>query len=322
MAQTVTPVPYDPEVLPALQALQALLPDVVTLEVITAMREGSSFPQSNPLLEDGTVVASEHTVTSEDGHEIVLTRYARADHQHGPGAVYWIHGGGLIVGDRFSGIDIPITWVAHWDLVVVTVEYRLAPEFRYPVPLEDCYRGLEWFAERAEEFGFDTERLVVAGGSAGGNLAAAVTLAARDRQGPAIMGQLLLCPMLDDRNETVSSWQYTGKTTWSRESNLIGWNSYLGEARGSADVPYLAAPARLTDFSGLPTTFLDAGSAEVFRDEIVAYATGLWAAGIQAELHIWAGGFHGFAGFAPQAAITQQSSAARDGWLQRLFGVS
>src|SRR5215813_6977255 len=129
--------------------------------------------------------------------------------------------------------------------------------------------------------------------------APAAALLARDRGGPALAGQLLMCPMLDDRNDTPSSRQMAGLGIWDHAANEVGWTALLGPARGGADVSPYAAPARASDLSGLPPAFIDMGSAETFRDEDVAYATRIWQAGGSAELHVWPGGFHGFAGLMP-----------------------
>ncbi|MYX20473.1 alpha/beta hydrolase fold domain-containing protein, partial [Streptomyces sp. SID8380] len=157
-------------------------------------------------------------------------------------------------------------------------------------------------------------------GSAGGGLAAGVALAARDRGGPALLGQLLMCPMLDDRNDTPSAVQMAGTGLWDREANHMGWTALLGERRGGPDVSPYAAPARAVDLAGLPPAFVDVGSAETFRDEDVAYASRLWACGVQTELHVWPGGFHGFDGIAPQAALSQTARTTRTEWLRRLLG--
>jgi acetyl esterase/lipase len=157
------------------------------------------------------------------------------------------------------------------------------------------------------------------GVSAGGGLSAAVALLARDRGGPALAGQLLVCPMLDDRNDSPSSRQMAGLGVWDRVANDVGWTALLGEARGGPDVSPYAAPARATDLSGLPPAFIDVGSAETFRDEDVAYASRIWQAGGSAELHVWPGGSHGFAGMVPGAAISRAAVAAQRNWLARLL---
>jgi len=203
--------------------------------------------------------------------------------------------------------------------VVVSVEYRLAPETPHPGPIDDCYAGLLWTAAHADELGFDPDRMIVAGGSAGGGLAAALALRARDQSGPALLGQMLIYPMLDDRNDTPSAHQMAGLGGWDHSANEFGWTALLGERRGAPDVSPYAAPARADDLSGLPPAFIDVGSAETFRDEDVAYASRIWQAGGRAELHVWPGGFHGFDGIAPHAAVSQAAVAARADWLARLL---
>ena len=224
----------------------------------------------------------------------------------------------MIVGTNRLGL--PLDWAEELGLVVVSVEYRLAPEHPHPAPVEDCYAGLLWTAAHAEEIGGDPDRVILAGGSAGGGLAAALALLARDRRGPRPLGQLLMCPMLDDRNDTLSAHQMAGLGVWDRTANETGWNALLGEARGTDDVEPYAAPARATDLSGLPPAFIDVGSAETFRDEDVPYATRIWQAGGSAELHVWPGGFHGFDGLVPQAALSVDARGACLRWLRRLLG--
>ncbi|MFG3266419.1 alpha/beta hydrolase [Streptomyces bobili] len=235
--------------------------------------------------------------------------------------IYFLHGGGMIIGDRFTGIANILDWALEHDAVVVSLDYRLAPEHPDPTPVEDAYAGFEWTAAHVDELGIDPDRILLAGTSAGGGLAAGVALLARDRRGPAAMAQLLMSPMLDDRDDTVSAQQYSNTGSWSRESNITGWTALLGDRRATAEVNAYAAPARATDLSQLPPAFIDVGSAEVFRDEDVAYAGRLWEAGVQAELHVWAGGFHIFDGAAPAAALSTAALAARASWVRRTLTV-
>jgi acetyl esterase/lipase len=260
------------------------------------------------------------TIAGHQGDEIVVTVIEKAGRTGtGPG-FFHTHGGGMIVGDRWLGVVGFLDWAERFNGVIVTVEYRLAPEFPDPYPVEDCYAGLVWTATNAAELGIDPTRILIGGASAGGGLAAGTSLLARDRRGPALIGQLLMCPMLDDRDESVSTQQIDGIGVWDRGSNNVGWSALLGDRKGTGEVSIYAAPARATDLNGLPPAFIDCGSAEVFRDEDVAYASKLWAAGVQAELHVWAGGFHGFEIFAPHAAVSKASLAARDDWVNRLLG--
>ncbi len=226
----------------------------------------------------------------------------------------------MVVGNNRAGVTVPLALAKELDAVVVSVEYRLAPEHRHPAQIEDVYAGLVWTADHAAELGADAERIVVSGTSAGGGLAAALALLTRDRQGPRPIGQLLMCPMLDDRNDTPSAHQMTGVGIWDRTANETGWTALLGASRGGPDVSPYAAPTRADDLTNLPPAFLDVGSAETFRDEIVTYANRIWQAGGAAELHVWPGGFHSFAGFAPEARLSRSALAAHLDWLRRLLG--
>lgn len=311
--------PFDPELEPALKMIAEMIPSTVTPEMIPTLR---AMAYSAPVLEMiATRGFSRRDVTfaGHNGDEIVLSVLEREGRTGiGPG-IYHVHGGGMITGDRFIGIDVMLDWLEAYNGVCVTVEYRLAPEFPDPYPIEDCYAGLLWTAEHARELGIDLDRLIVAGYSAGGGLAAGLALLARDRSGPALAGQLLMCPMLDDRDATISTQQIDGEGTWDRGSNITGWSALLGDRRATDDVSIYAAPARATDLAGLPPAYIDCGSAEVFRDEDVAYATALWAVGVQADLHVWSGGCHGFDGLVPQALVSQACRATRDNWIARIL---
>lgn len=321
MTTTIARPPFDPELEAVLTVLAQQVPPTITADMIPMMREGLGIDLSvDQLLQDAGIEREDHTIAGYGGDAIEVTVLRpRGRTGTGPG-IYHTHGGGMILGDRLVGIATLIPWMLAHDAAVVTVEYRLAPEFPDPYPVEDCYAGLVWTGEHAAELGIDPARLIIAGASAGGGLAAGTALLARDRSGPVLAGQMLICPMLDDRDVTVSTAQIDGVGVWDRGSNLTGWTALLGDRRGTGDVSIYAAPARATDLSGLPPAYIDCGSAEVFRDEDVAYATALWHAGVQAELHVWAGGFHGFDMMAPHAALAQASVTTRDGWVARILG--
>ncbi|WP_125611850.1 alpha/beta hydrolase [Specibacter cremeus] len=235
--------------------------------------------------------------------------------------VLGIHGGGMVLGTRFFATGELIDLALRHGVVGVAVEYRLAPEHPGTAAAEDCYAGLVWFAGHAAELGVDPGRIIVSGASAGGGLSAAVALMARDRKGPKLAGQLLNCPMIDDRNDTVSSYQYDGIGAWDRNNNDTGWSALLGVTRFTDAVSAYSAPSRATDLSNLPPAYIEVGSAEVFRDEDVDYATRIWATGGQAELHVWSGAYHGFSGFSPDAVVSQAANAARDSWIRRTLGL-
>ncbi|OBI41690.1 alpha/beta hydrolase fold domain-containing protein [Mycobacterium colombiense] len=314
--------PFDPELGAVLAVLVDQIP-TVTRETIGELR-AAPFPGvvTDDDLAGVGLVRRDVTIRGYEGAELVASIITRTDRSGvGPG-IYHTHGGGMIVGNRLIGVSQIVPWIVEHDAVAVTVEYRIAPEFPDPYPVEDCYAGLLWTAEHSAELGIDLDRLIVAGASAGGGLAAGVALLARDRNGPRLAGQALMCPMLDDRDQTPSTVQFEKAGIWVRSSNLVGWNALLGDRRGSDGVSIYAAPARATDLSGLPPAFIDCGSAELFRDEDVAYATNLWCAGVQAELHVWPGGFHGFDMVAPHTALAHAATTTRNAWVAKLLGAS
>ncbi|WP_051945864.1 alpha/beta hydrolase [Streptacidiphilus rugosus] len=235
--------------------------------------------------------------------------------------LYYMHGGGMITGNAWSVLPRLLReWAEPLRLAVVSVDYRLAPQTRYPGPVEDCYAGLVLATEDAAGLGLDPDRVIVAGKSAGGGLAAALALLTRDRGGPTPLGQVLMSPMLDDRGDSFSSHQMAGHDIWDRTSNATAWQALLGDRYRAADLSPHAAPARAADLSALPAAYVDVGSAETFRDEAVAYANGIWQAGGDAELHVWPGAFHGYDTFAPHAVLSHDAREARTRWLRRILG--
>ena len=316
---TSTAVPR-PAIDPELRALLAELPPMpeLTAESLPLIRQFAGGAGS-PLPEGHHVEQREITIPATDGTPLplaILTPAGRDLDTRSP-CVYWIHGGGMVMGDRYSNIDIPLEWLEQFGAVIVSVDYRLAPEAGGTTLVDDCYQGLLWTVQNAAGLSIDPARIIVAGASAGGGLAAGVALMARDRHFPTITAQMLIYPMLDHRNTTASSHQYAGQGVWSREMNQFGWQCVLGDL--TADVPAYVSPATAEDLSGLPTTYIDAGTAEVFRDEDTGYALRIWAAGGQAELHIWAGGFHGFDALYPHALVSTAARRARRDWLTRVL---
>jgi acetyl esterase/lipase len=306
----------DPELRPWLPEIMASRPRPITLEVLPAVRELSAAGTvTDEELTRGGAVAFDRRVIPGDITVLILRPAGVSGPL--PGVVYF-HGGGTISGDESADADQLLDWVEQIGLVVVSVRYRLAPEHPYPSGVEDCHAALLWTAGRTAELGLDG-RLVVAGFSAGGGLAAATAMMNRDNGGPALAGQLLVCPMLDDTNVAEPGEAPLEWATWGRTSNLTAWTALLGDARGSADVPPYAAPARATDLAGLPPAYIDVGSADIFREEDIDYARRIWAAGGAVDLHVWAGGFHGFDNRVPGAAVSLAARRARVDWLRKVF---
>lgn len=320
-----TPVPFDPEIEPVLAEMAKLAAPPFTAESIPVIRQGMAamFAPAAEAVGDAPVDVLERTVPGPDGApDLQLTVLSPRGLDAAVPGLYNIHGGGMMIGHRNMDVPRLLALVLEHRVVAVNVEYRLAPEHPHPAPVEDCYAGLVWTAAHADELHIDPELVVVMGGSAGGGLSAGVALLARDRGGPLLAGQLLLCPMIDDANTTPSSRQYAGLGTWTREANLAGWSALLGDVAGTGTASPYAAPARATDLSGLPPAFIEVGSAEPFRDEDTEYGLRIWATGGQAELHVWSGAFHGFDMYAPGSELTRAALAARDSWLRRVLFTS
>ncbi len=217
--------------------------------------------------------------------------------------IFWIHGGGLIMGVPEECEDLNLRFAVEVGAVVVAVDYRLAPEHPYPAPIEDCYTGLKWFSENCSSLEVDNERIAVIGVSAGGGLCAALTLMARDRKGPAISFQMPLYPMIDDRMITPSSNMDLDHRVWNKDANKFAWNAYLGHVDPSGRTSYMAA-AREKDLSGLPPAYSCVGELDIFRDDTVNYIQRLVQAGVPAEFHLYPGCIHGFEAYAPNAPIS------------------
>jgi acetyl esterase/lipase len=314
--------PCDPELKPVLDLIVENTAGHLELARIDENRAaaGAMCPPIESVIDGHDL---EHVEVSAPGHagspDVTLSIIRRPGNSYPVPCIYNIHGGGMYLGNRFFEAKEFVGWVEKFGVTVVSVEYRLAPEHPHPAPVSDCYAGLAWVAEHDADIGIDPHRILIAGGSAGGGLAAAVALMARDREGPHLIGQLLNCPMLDDRNKTISSRQYDDPDVWNRATNIAAWSFLLGDSRDTDDVSPYAAPARAKDLGGLPPAFIAVGSAEVFRDEAVEYASRIWAAGGQAELHVWSGGFHGFEILAAHTSLAQAAKTARYNWMSRVL---
>ncbi len=322
MARTSSPVtrrpPFDPDLVPVLERLTATEPRV-SPETLAIKRQRHASAQAGGAAVDltaaGAVAVHELDVPGpDDGPDVHLTVLRPSAGSLPLPAIYFMHGGGMVMGDRYGGIDTLVPRAADGSAVVVSVEYRLAPEHPHPAPLDDCYAGLAWVARNAQELGIDPDRIMVMGVSAGAGLAAGVALLARDRGFPSLTHQVLLRPMLDDRMRTHSSQMLEGEGIWDRNENAFGWAALLGEL---GEAPPYAAPSRAVDLTGLPRTYLDTGSVDTFRDETLEYASRLSTYGVSVDLHVWGGGFHGFENQAPDAALSRICRTVQDEFIRR-----
>jgi acetyl esterase/lipase len=308
------PLSMDPQVLAALTPLVADAPEPPVAGDVETRRRGVSriFDRVLAALPpvEGVVVDT-HTVTAADGAPLNAHWYRRAESDEQGAAVLYLHGGGMIFGLAEMGAIYAHgarAYVAATGVPMLVVDYRVAPEHPDPIPVGDCYAALCWLADNAATLDVSPDRITVMGDSAGGGLAAGVTLMARDRGGPAIAQQILIYPMLDDRT-TRPDPALVRHLTWSYDDNVTGWAALLGEH--PENVSQYAAPARAQDLTGLPPTFIDVGDLDIFRDEDIAYAQRLIEAGVPTELHLYPGCPHAFEVLAPDAAVSRLAIAAR-----------
>lgn len=313
----------DPEVAMALQPMPPVFsPDTDLLEIRRAVEQlfaahAEQLPPPNP-----AVIREDCSVPGSDDNPAVPVRIYQAAHRTSRAApvLLWIHGGGFFLGRGVDDETFCEQVVLETGAMVVSVDYRLAPEHPFPAALEDCYAVLRWLNTAGDVYPVDPTRIAVGGVSAGGNLAAALALLARDRGGPALCYQFLLIPVLDDRHETPSSYEVTDARVWNRGVSLRAWAAYLANLTG--EVPPYAAPARAADLSRLPPAYVYVEAQDLLRDEDIIYAARLMQAGVVTELHVYPGTFHGSYAFAPQAAVSQRAAHEHLTMLRRALSVN
>ncbi|GJF30443.1 esterase [Kitasatospora sp. NE20-6] len=317
------PPPFDRELAQPLAAILADLAMPLTPALIADRRRRSAAGRLTDaqILRGGAFTLEHLEVPAAHGRPAIPLLLCRPTAVAVPrGVVHHTHGGGMVAGShRSTELAGELDRAQELGLAVLSVDYRLAPEHPDPVPVEDCYAALLWLADHAVRLGLPADRIVLSGNSAGGALAAGLALLSRDRGGPRPAGQLLQFPMLDDRSDSFSARQMARVGLWDGLSNRAGWTALLGDRRGTDAVAPYAAPARARDLAGLPPAFLEVGSVEALRDEGVAYASRLWRAGCEAELHVWAGAFHSFDEWVPSAVVSRSAHAARVAWLRRVL---
>lgn len=296
----------DPELLPLIEALPAVTLTSAELGATRAMMDGiaATFVRPPP----PGVEVRELAITAPSGaHELRLTiAKPTAGDVLRPGILH-IHGGGYVMGAPGTEMTIA-AYAAQLGAVAVAVDYRLAPETPHPGPIEDCYAALQWLKAEATNLGVDVNRIAVTGESAGGGLAAALALLARDRGEIAVAFLHLVFPMLDDRTAVATDLSPVfGEFVWTRDANRFGWSALLGGEPGEMGVSPYAAAARADDVAGLPPTFIACGALDLFLEENLNFALRLMRAGVPTELHVYPGAPHGFM-FVQEARVSQAFS--------------
>lgn len=299
----------DPALLPVLDVFPTV---ALSVELLAPMREAERFAALPIAVDPKVTEAIEQSVRTAPGPagapDITLTIYKPRGASGPLPCIYHIHGGGY-VGGSAAQLE-PLHRPAAFDLncVIVSVDYRLAPEHRFPAAIEDCDAGLAWTFANAAALGVDASRIGVMGESAGGGLAAALALMARDRGEYKLAFQHLIYPMIDDRTCVAAQPNpVAGEFIWTPHNNRFGWAALLGREPGGPDVSPYAAAARAENLENLPPTFIACPTLDLFIDEDIAYAQRLMRAGVAVELHVYPGGFHGFDIFGGDAAISAQA---------------
>jgi acetyl esterase len=306
----------DPEIATVVPALQAAVAPEATqhLEGLSEVDAGRRLLQemlggsSDPVRGEETLDIDDRHIPGPEGAPDVLVRVYRPKNATGPlGCLVDIHGGAFMMGSMPMDHPANVRYASELGIVVVSVEYRLAPEHPFPAGVEDCYAALVWTHAHAAELGVDTSRIAVGGGSAGGALAAAVSLMARDRGGPAICFQLLQIPVMDDALTTWSSRTFVDSPVFNRPAAERMWDAYLGVGYANRETSPYAAPARAADLTGLPPAYVQVAELDPLRDEGIAYAQRLMQAGVSVELHSFPGTFHG-SGIAAHATVSKRAA--------------
>jgi acetyl esterase/lipase len=307
----------DPQLQPGVDFLLGRTPPATPEQLVAMRRENTARLAALPAELIAAVDMTDHVAPGADGGDVALRCYRPAGTTAPLPCLYWIHGGGMVAGSVAEDDLFCLRLVGATGIAVVSVEYRLAPEHPFPAALDDAYQGLLWTAGNAGVLGIDPGRLAIGGASAGGGLAAGTALRARDQQGPPLRFQYLAYPMLDDRDQTPSSIEFSGIPSWNRERNRLAWQWFLGASYGSGNVSAYAAPSRAAELAGLPPTFIQVGELDLFRDEDIEYAARLLRAGVAAELQVYAGVYHGADGLVPEADVSRRFLRDRDEALLR-----
>lgn len=302
---------------PALRPMVEAFPSVTLTDQNLA--EFRMRPLPFEIVDDGRVSLEELTVPGPAGApDIPVRLYRPVDATEPLGCIFHIHGGGYVGGSAKEMEFLQRPLAAMLGCAIVSVDYRLAPETRFPGAIEDCYAALSWLFGGAADRNIDHGRIGVMGESAGAGLAAALALMVRDRGQFALAFQHLVYPMIDDRTCIREPSPFAGEFIWDRQSNHFGWSALLGHEPGHDGVSQYAAAARAKDLAGLPPAFISTGALDLFVDEDIDFAARLIRAGVPTELHVWPGAFHGF-DLMPGVPVADAARAASQAALKRFL---
>lgn len=254
---------------------------------------------------DGLSIRDEMIEVDEDGTSVRVRIYTPDGRHSTSPAVLWCHGGGYIIGRPEQVERNSIALAKELGIVVVAVDYRLAPEHPFPTPFNDCFAALQWLHREADTLGVDRDRIAVGGESAGGGIAAALALAARDRGSPLLAFQLLIYPMLDDRTTKRRDMDTRHLKMWSFKSNVYAWRALLGRKAGEAGVSDYAAPSRSENLSRLPPAWIGVGTFDLFYEESLVYAQRLRSSGVGVQVEVVEGAYHLFDQLSPNAPVAR-----------------
>lgn len=316
VADYISLVTIDAELLPLLGGPNTSdLDDIVGSRKLADELTRQSVDQRAPL-PPGLSFRDTHAV-DHNGREVPIRIYQPENDSVPLGAMIFIHGGGFIFGDLESEHDRCLYYTAHAEVVVVSIDYRLAPEFPFPAALDDVTLVLNWLVEHASDLGVDAGRIAVVGASAGGALAAGLVLRSRDVGGPSIAAQMLIYPALDDRGATLSMDTFEVYDPWDGQRSRKTWPLYLGRP---GDAPPYAAPARCDDLRNLPVTFILSCEEDPLRDEDLDFAQRLLHAGVSVELHHYRATYHAFDVIGPGTTVGRRAMSEQALFLQRTIG--
>ncbi|KAF5020239.1 hypothetical protein F66182_7756 [Fusarium sp. NRRL 66182] len=316
---------YDPEFAQALALLRSSRPQAPPETALDIRRANHAlFERVFPKAPSSDIIhQKDYTVHSYDGAQILLRRYAKPEHltaKEPQPAILKVHGGGFISGsvDVCGGMDAALA--LETDRPVFAVDYRLAPEHPHPAAVEDTFAALKYLSEHAAELKVDPTRICINGESAGGGIAIGTALLARDRQfSPPVAKLVAVYPQIDDRTSHLPDTAFLQFVTWTPKHNKLAWKAYVAEDKAGkpeVDVSPYAAPARAETYKGLPSTYVDVGTFDLFREENMEFVKRLLEDNVEVEFHLWPGVPHVFEYLGPGTKWELRAKEARNGALK------